>query len=342
MPVLSMPCMTMSSESSMKILRFTVRMLTPAFLGDAQQNARWRTPPFKHALREWWRVAYAASRRFDVDVNAMRRAEGLLFGNAWLENEFCKSQVRMRLEAPTGIAAKDIWHGKTGIGVNPLPTGLDTSHAWFGLINRGSGQPDRQRLDAGETRILALAFPDEHAEVLQATLRLLHAFATLGSRSRGGWGSVHLEEGGISPLSSDDLKHYAQPLARCLSRDWAASLAMDDHGRLCVWRSKNTFQTWDQVIAVSARIRRRVRTALKSPKGDLHKALGFAGQGRMPGPLRWKVFEGSDRKLRLQVAAFPHALPQESGERMDRQKLVTAWQQVIDELDLESKLNRLE
>ncbi|PZP56463.1 MAG: hypothetical protein DI596_10305, partial [Azospira oryzae] len=43
---------------------YTVRFLTPAFLGDAEQNARWRTPPFKHLLREWWRVAYAADRRF--------------------------------------------------------------------------------------------------------------------------------------------------------------------------------------------------------------------------------------------------------------------------------------
>ncbi|MGN2392624.1 hypothetical protein [Pelomicrobium sp. G1] len=27
--------------------RYTVRFLTPAFLGDAKQNGRWRTPPFK-------------------------------------------------------------------------------------------------------------------------------------------------------------------------------------------------------------------------------------------------------------------------------------------------------
>ncbi len=39
--------------------RYTVRFLTPAFLGDAEQNGRWRTPPFKAQLRQWWRVAYA-------------------------------------------------------------------------------------------------------------------------------------------------------------------------------------------------------------------------------------------------------------------------------------------
>jgi CRISPR-associated protein Cmr1 len=30
----------------MTTLDYTVRFLTPAFLGDGQQSGRWRTPPF--------------------------------------------------------------------------------------------------------------------------------------------------------------------------------------------------------------------------------------------------------------------------------------------------------
>jgi CRISPR-associated protein Cmr1 len=85
---------------------YTLTFTTPAFLGDANQNARWRTPPIKHELRHWWRVAYAADHGFRVNVSEMRREEGLLFGNAWLshrvgrrdQNTFTKSLVRLRLD----------------------------------------------------------------------------------------------------------------------------------------------------------------------------------------------------------------------------------------------------
>ena len=90
----------------MKKLEYIVTFVTPAFLGNAEQSAQWRTPPFKALLRQWWRVAYAAERRFMVKLDEMRREEGLLFGHAWLDadkdekgNKVAarKSAVRMRL-----------------------------------------------------------------------------------------------------------------------------------------------------------------------------------------------------------------------------------------------------
>ena len=33
-----------------------IQFHTPAFLGDANQSGRWRTPPFKAQLRQWWPV----------------------------------------------------------------------------------------------------------------------------------------------------------------------------------------------------------------------------------------------------------------------------------------------
>src|SRR5690554_1103210 len=90
----------------MKKLEYIVTFVTPAFLGNAEQSAQWRTPPFKALLRQWWRVAYAAERRFMVKLDEMRREEGLLFGHAWLDDDkdekgnkvaARKSAVRMRL-----------------------------------------------------------------------------------------------------------------------------------------------------------------------------------------------------------------------------------------------------
>ena len=71
----------------MKKLSFQLQFHTPAFLGDATQSGRWRTPPFKAQLRQWWRVAYAAQQRFAVNVAEMREIEGHLFGHAWLEDD---------------------------------------------------------------------------------------------------------------------------------------------------------------------------------------------------------------------------------------------------------------
>jgi len=44
------------SIAGMKVLRYKVEFLCPAFLGNAEQNGQWRTPPFKALLRQWWRV----------------------------------------------------------------------------------------------------------------------------------------------------------------------------------------------------------------------------------------------------------------------------------------------
>ena len=62
---------------------YTVSFVTPAFLGDAEQNGAWRTPPFKALLRQWWRVA--AAKDHDYNYAKLREAEGRLFGNAWLD-----------------------------------------------------------------------------------------------------------------------------------------------------------------------------------------------------------------------------------------------------------------
>ncbi|MCE2461531.1 MAG: hypothetical protein J4F38_12235 [Pseudomonadales bacterium] len=46
----------------MRQMKYEVKFLTPAFLGNAEQSGQWRTPPFKALLRQWWRVAVAAAK----------------------------------------------------------------------------------------------------------------------------------------------------------------------------------------------------------------------------------------------------------------------------------------
>lgn len=336
--------------------QYTMRFLTPAFLGDAEQNGRWRTPPFKHLLREWWRVVYAAERNFRFGISEMRHEEGLLFGHAWLEHDYYtkngrrektaarKSRIHLRLAGDVSEPAK-VWQLGTQRGVQPMSTGLETSYAWFGLVKRGSGLPDRTALkvdNAEGCRQLCLAYPDEPSldARIGEVIRLVAAFGLLGSRSRGGWGALHLE--GIEPLKKAELEKYTRPLKECLKTDWAMSLARDAKG-LCVWSSKNrAFKAWPEVMREIATLRREVRQGLRNVQGkDLRPALGFAGAGRMPSPLRWKVFSASDNRLGFRVFALPHRLPDESSRRMTDDDLAKAWHEVCRTLDSSSAVQRI-
>lgn len=305
----------------------TIRFLTPAFLGDAEQAPGWRTPTIKHALRRWWRVAWIAKQgRNGSALSQMRDAEGRLFGDS-REGWTRQSLVRLRLR---GAAATPVnpWSGRSASGVAPIQASLDTSHAWFGLIQRGDRLPDRSRLEPGEDRQLVLAYPSTHKDEIDATLRLVNTFATLGTRARGGWGSLEIENESL--LSVDALRGYSRPLRDCLQRDWPATLAAGDRGPW-VWRSRAPFPSWDEALAQGARWRREVRTTLKGPP-DLRKALGFAANGRMPNPLHWKLVKIGGQ-LTLQVAAFPHALPKDSQQQLEPVRLESAWKQVRDKLD---------
>ena len=194
----------------MKQLEYTVRFDTPAFLGNAEQQGQWRTPPFKALIRQWWRVAYAEDHRYPQSTVAMRREEGLLFGYAWLESDHddqgravaaLKSAVRIRLDN-WGIGKLKTWDGleqgavhhpeteRTGYKVGP--------HAYLGfgpLDGRGGTRLSPKAnaaIQAGESATLAIAVPDEEAPRIERALWLMDRYATAGGRSRNGWGSFAL------------------------------------------------------------------------------------------------------------------------------------------------------
>lgn len=325
--------------------QYTLRFVSPAFLGNAEQSAQWRTPPIKALLRQWWRVVYVADKQFKVNIPAMRREEGLLFGHAWLEDDrnesgekvaARKSEIRLRLNATEQQAA---WAVGSQQGVAPLNPGLDTSYAWFGLIRRGNGLPDRSGIKAESSeaiRQLSLAFPGKLQPQMEKVMSLIHAFGLLGSRSRGGWGALHVD--GMNSLQPDALRRYARDITDCLKDDWAMSLAQDEKG-LCIWESKTKFDSWDKAMKFIAVERKQVRTALKGGK-DLRPALGFASPGRMPSPLRWKVMAAQPGELTVRAFALPHRIPDEGKKRLALHDLQSAWRTVTSTLD-NSRLQRL-
>lgn len=326
---------------------YTVRFLTPAFLGDAEQNGAWRTPPFKALLRQWWRVAYMKGRAPTAAlISQMRDTEGRLFGNAWLEANdddlvagrkvgHCRSLVRMRLTAEND---KESWTRGTQQGVAPLTSSLDTSYSWFGLIKRKdrvtkAPLPDRTGIKPNKTEgecTLRLAFPIDRAAELDLTLQLINTFGQLGSRARTGWGAVQIA--GVTALSVDDVRALSRAWRDCFAHDWAHAIGADEHGSW-VWESPETFNEWAAALTRVAGLRKAVRTSLKE-EADMRPLLGFAAEkDRMPSPLRWRVFPANGNTLRVRVFALPHKIPAEAGKDAVNRYAETAWTTVTRMLD---------
>lgn len=255
----------------MKTVKHTLCFLTPAFLGDAHQNGRWRTPPIKHELRHWWRVAYAADHGFHVNVAEMRREEGLLFGNAWLEGEFCKSQVRIRLSRWDEGRLRQ-WHQDTGV-IHPevknregnlMPVG-STLYLGYGPLvfdrdNRRTALKGNAAIQAQEAATLAIACPESAALRLEHALWLMDRFGTLGGRARNGWGSYHLLP---SPPGTGEggeglpLRDWRE----CLNLDWPHAIGQDEKGPL-IWQTK-PHDDWKSLMRTLAIVKIGLRTQFR-------------------------------------------------------------------------------
>jgi CRISPR-associated protein Cmr1 len=351
---------------------YTVRFLTPAFLGNAEQSGQWRTPPFKALLRQWWRVAVAKS--FNYDVAKMREVEGRLFGNAWLDHkengttvtDHCKSVVRMRLGAPSDVKDVESWGFGKQSGVAPERASPEMKYVGWGLIDRGQGVADRLAITDARTkrtegeRILRIAFPDHHASMpginidadLALALALINHFGSVGSRARNGWGSLALTPHAESPALADlraSVQSVNRSLADCLQTNatWASCIAIDE-GQPLIWESPSGgFDSWGKTLLAIALTKKHVRKALLLGKSNLAERhiLGLpvkdsdpAGDkdARMPSPLRFKVFERNG-KLLYRLYAMPHVKPDaEKLKNLSPQAFMAAaqhaWPQIIKSL----------
>jgi CRISPR-associated protein Cmr1 len=310
----------------MKTLAYTLTFLTPAFLGGAEQSGRWRTPPVKALLRQWWRVAYAADHGFKVDVDTMRREEGLLFGNAWLENEFRKSQVRIRLNRwDEGGLERDQWSADVSIThpevknregkLVPVGSALYMGYGPLTYDNyrRATSLKANAAIQVEAEAKLSLAVPEEHAPRIQRALWLLDRYGTLGGRSRNGWGSFSLYPLPLGEGWGEGMTPPVRPWRDCLDRDWPHAVGKDDKGPL-VWQTAKAYDDWKALMRELAIIKIGLRTQFVFPSVapphpqplerhwlsypiTRHTTQAFDRNARLPNTLRFKVRRTSDSKL---------------------------------------------
>jgi len=267
-------------------LTYDLSFATPAFVGDAAQQAQWRTPPLKALIRQWWRVVKAPKVSFQVDGPAgLRAVENSLFGSASdsYREKSHQSLVKLRLKDwAEGQLSNPSWPRRE---IDQIQVGQGRVRAdvylGFGPIapasrNLGRTEPTVERLSIDPQKqrnqltvfFAPTASKDQIDEVRQA-IRLASWFGGIGSRSRNGWGSITLQGDGIPrlPPSSNELAPYCQAFRGCFSadRDWPHAIGQDDQGPLVWVGRKNgaTFKNWREAVFFLATIRRDIRTAAK-------------------------------------------------------------------------------
>ena len=354
----------------MKTPSFQLQFHTPAFLGDATQSARWRTPPFKAQLRQWWRVAYAAQGQFAVNVGEMRHMEGCLFGHAWLEDDSFirngeriktaarKSDVRVRLSQWSEGTLKT-WEPLPSVTHKEVkfPVGSDLYMGYGPLVlERGARQPTLKAnaaIQAKEQAQLAIAFPEAAAPLMNHALQLMHLYGTVGGRSRNAWGSYSLVPVPDSdPLTDAPNTPPARALADCLKLDWPHALGADTKGPL-VWQTQ-PHKDWAALMKTLAQIKIALRTQFSFNSGKNasapedrhwlsypvtnHSVASWGNNARLPNTLRFKVRPTVNGQLVGVVFHMPHKPPGDFGSA--QQTLERIWRQVHSHLDQTAALQR--
>lgn len=277
----------------MKTLEYKIGFATPAFLGNAEQQAQWRTPPFKALLREWWRIARAKD--FAYDPTRLLDAEKRLFGAAGEEGKpWGRSRVQLRL-TPWDMGdldkipemAKHLHPEVKDKQGQPIRVATAVYLGFGPVTLQGSRKAIAPGAAAG---MLRLHVPDEHVAEIEAVMQLAAWFGALGSRSRNGWGGLQMEREGLlkfSQMTDVSLARIAPalPLEECLCRDWPHAIGLTADGRLAVWRVikgfKKTengsvplgFDTWREAMEKLAHVKITFRTEFKFSGGKPHPAV---------------------------------------------------------------------
>ncbi len=333
----------------------TVRFLTPAFLGNAEQSGQWRTPPFKHLLREWWRVSWAEAIGFGNEVDRLRAEEAVLFGSA-ADGTGRQSQLRIRLgHWNQGGLASHQWPNDRKVKHPEVKMDVGSAlYLGFGPLSYDKGKKktilkSNAAIQAGETAELRIAFPEDHATLIDQALSWMSDYGALGGRSRNGWGAILLE-------GREDERKVKAPLRNwrdCLDRDWAHAIGCDDSGPL-IWRTEG-FDDWPALMKRLAELKIGFRTRFKFNSGKgasrpesrhwisypvTKHSVRTWGNARLPNTLRFRARRDEDGQVHGVIFHMP-CLPPVRPFSPDRRAIEHVWEEIHRFLDKDSNLQRI-
>jgi len=266
----------------MKSSTYYLRLVTPAFLGSANQQCEWRTPPVKALLRQWWRLLLFSwgNRQNKVpSVEELRQREGHTFGHSWLDGSgdrkwFFRSPLRLVLSSwKSGTLSqltgeRKVYHPEVG-GEGGALLYLGYGPLIYDKSRRGTVLKSAPVLEPGDAARATLFWPESASDrmrnLVSALMLVIHWFGACGGRSRNGWGSLQVFDERGEPLSDlqalEAIGSLAVPLKVAIQHDWPCAIGKDDDGPL-VWRVKKPFGTWQEAMEEIAKIKIEFRTSL--------------------------------------------------------------------------------
>lgn len=349
-----------------KKAEYSVEVLTPMFLGGADGNGELRSPPFKNALRAWWRLA-----RGNLSAQALLMAEQELFGGVTdivpgkgINGDGKVIAGRSRVDVVVA-GSVDTYSPRSKINIgykkNPEAKGNNVSlGAYLGMGPiHFSGNLEKMPVLPGQKFKLSVSFSGEHEEEILDALSLFAHLGSLGSRSRNGWGGVYLHpENGTRPLVSltDLYRKYGAELRSIFNgpgqgKTYPFRLGYQDSGNNegtpLMWKIKDA-PDWKKAMQAAAETYMDLRQVFKFPKekprgAENRHIMGYpvtghpvqewgGFNGRMPSQMRI-VVRRTGNGFRSCFLHLPHRLP----KRWDEKKLgseLSNWQ------ELHSWLNR--
>ena len=196
-----------------KVIHATYRIVTPMFIGDAEQNATGIAPQsVKGALRFWWRALMWGEIRsqdqFNTDEKALRELheqEAKLFGIAMDEQRAKEKQANgqgaflLSVQQPTNAKQNTTDKNKVHQDFKNCKT---ARYLAYGLMepfrnnkhNRDAGQLSRNCLNENQFFTVQLVFKAEPEPSILDALKAFGLLGALGARARHGIGSISLEK----------------------------------------------------------------------------------------------------------------------------------------------------
>lgn len=283
---------------------YVLELVTPAFLGGADQSAEWRTPGIKALIRQWWRVVYVAKHGALIDIDKMLEAEGHRFGVAGRTPEGSqKASITIRFDEEPKVSA-NIVSGINKDKENAL------QYLGFGPFVQVDKPSSRDALNKGSKvkfKILIQGTDTQHCEALakeiDETIFLVSQFGTLGSRASNAWGSVHIS-GDIVKFPLDG---YSKAIQECMKSDWKQAIAKDANGPM-IWQTQE-YRDTDSAMKALKHMRKENQNSYAKSKGLRTLINGPTAkpknENRWPNQFIFKVIKNGSQ-FRGQVALLAH------------------------------------